>query len=146
MVEGDDAERLRAERDALQRRVEMLEDRPQRRRRLARVASTVFVVLAMLVFAAAIPGTWARRTLLDTDRYVATVAPLAQDPAIQEYLARTLTDQTFEALDIQGRLSASLEARAPRLVFLAGPIANGVEGFVKDRLQAILASEAFASV
>jgi hypothetical protein len=146
MVEGDDAERLRAERDALERRVEMLEDRPRRRRRLARVASTVFVVLAVLVFAAAIPGTWARRTLLDTDRYVATVAPLAQDPAIQEYLARTLTEQMFEALDIQGRLSASLEARAPRLAFLAGPIANGVEGFVKDRLQAILASEAFATV
>jgi hypothetical protein len=146
VVEGDDVERLRAERDALERRVETLEDRPQRRRRLARVASTIFVVLAVLVFAVAIPGTWARRTLLDTDRYVGTVAPLARDPAVQEYLARTLTEQMFEALDVQERLSTSLEARAPRLAFLAGPIANGVEGFVRDRLQAILASEAFATI
>ena len=146
MAEGEDVERLRAERDALERRLETLEDRPRRRRRFARVTSTILVVLAVLVFAVAIPGTWARRTLLNTDRYVATVAPLAQDPAIQEYLARTLTEQMFEALDVQGRLSASLEARAPRLVFLAGPIANGVEGFVKDRLQAILASEAFATI
>jgi hypothetical protein len=142
----DEVERLRAERDALEQRVEVLEARPQRRRRASRIAATTLVAIAVLVFAVVVPGTWARRTLLDTDRYVATVAPLAREPAVQEYLARTLTAELFDALDVQDRLSSSLEARAPRIVFLAGPIANAVEGFVRDRLQTILGSESFASM
>jgi hypothetical protein len=145
-AQADEVGRLRAERDALEQRVEVLEARPERRRRASRIAATTLVAIAVLVFAVVVPGTWARRTLLDTDRYVATVAPLAQEPAVQEYLARTLTAELFDALDVQDRLSSSLEARAPRIVFLAGPIANAVEGFVRDRLQTILGSESFASI
>lgn len=145
-AEPPDADQLRAERDALERRVEELEARPQRRRRAARITAVICVTLAVILFAAAIPGTWARRTLLDTDRYVATVAPLARDPAVQEYLARTLTEQLFTSLDVQDRLSASLESRAPRLVFLAGPVTNAVEGFVEQRARTLLASEAFATI
>jgi hypothetical protein len=145
MADTSDVERLRAERDALEQRVQDLEDRPKRRHRLATVFTTVFLILAVLLFGVAVPGTWARRTLLDTDRYVATVAPLAQDPAVQEYLARTVTEQVFAALHVQEKLAASLQERSPRLAFLAAPIANGVEGFVKDRLQQLFASEAFAT-
>ena len=141
----EDVERLRAERDELERRVEVLEARPQRRRRVSRAAAAVCATVAVLTFAVAVPGTWARRTLLDTDRYVATVAPLAGEPAVQEYLARNLTAQLFAALHVEDRLSTSLESRAPRLVFLAGPIANGVQGFVQDRIRSILESDTFAN-
>lgn len=142
----DDVERLRAERDALSQRVEALESRPQRRRRASRIAAAVCVTIAVLLFAVTIPATWARRTLLNTDRYVATVGPLASDPAVQEYLARTLTAQLFAALDVQDRLSTRLEAREPRLVFLAGPITSAVQGFVEERLRTLLSSETFARI
>jgi hypothetical protein len=145
MADASDAERLQAERDAPGRRGEKLERNPERRHRLATVFTTVFLVLSILLFAVAVPGTWARRTLLDTDRYVATVAPLAQDPAVQEYLARTVTEQVFAALDVQAKLAASLQQRSPKLAFLAAPIANGVDAFVKDRLQQVFASEEFAA-
>lgn len=145
MADMSDVERHRAERDALERRGEKLEGEPERRHRLMTVFTTVFLVLSILLFAVAVPATWARRTLLDTDRYVATVAPLAQDPAVQEYLARTVTEQVFTALDVQAKLAASLQQRSPKLAFLAAPIANGVEGFVKDRLQQVFASDAFAT-
>ena len=145
MSDHDDVEHLRAERDALEQRVESLEARPQRRRRTARIVATVLTVLAVLVFAVAVPGLWARRTLLNTDRYVATAAPLAQDPAVQEYLARTVTQQVFDALDVQTRLADVLQERDPRLAFLAGPISNGVEGFVQDQLLKVFASDAFAT-
>src|SRR5436190_14191828 len=143
--EHDDVERLRAERDALEQRVGTLEARPQRRRRLARISATLLVVLAVLCFALAVPATWAKRTLLDTDRYVATVAPLARDPAVQEYLARTVTQPVFAALDVQTRRADVLQKRAAQLTFLAGPIATGVQGFVQEQLQAVFASDAFAS-
>jgi hypothetical protein len=140
-----DVDRIKAERDELERRVEQLQDRPARRRRIARVISTILVILSVLLFAVAVPATWAKRTLLDTDRYVATVAPLPTDPAVQGYLARTVTQQVFVALDVEQRLSLVLKERAPRLTFLAGPISNGVKGFVQGKLQAIFASEAFAT-
>lgn len=140
-----DTDRLKAEREELARRVEELESRPKRRRHLRRIVSTILVVISVLLFALAVPGTWARRTLLDTDRYVATVTPLASDPSVQEYLARTVTQQVFDALDVEQRLSSVLQQRDPRLAFLAGPISNGVEGFVRDKLQTVLASEAFAT-
>ncbi len=145
MSSDEEVERLRAERDALEHRVETLENRPGRRRRVARVTATLLTVLAVLVFAVAVPGLWARRTLLDTDRYVATAAPLAQDPAVQEYLARTVTQQVFVALDVQTRLADVLRERNPQLAFLAGPISNGVEGFVQDQLLKVFASDAFAT-
>jgi hypothetical protein len=35
---------------------------------------------------------WARAQIEDTDRYVATVGPLAEDPEIQAYVAAALTE------------------------------------------------------
>ncbi len=145
MADTNDVEKLQAEREALERRVEELEAKPARRHRLTTVFSAIFLVLAILLFAVAVPGTWARRTLLDTDRYVATVAPLARDAAVQEYLARTVTEEVFTALKVEDRLAAALQQRSPRLAFLAGPIANGVQSFVQDQLHAVLASETFAT-
>jgi hypothetical protein len=145
VADQDEAERLRAERDALAEQVEVLENRPQRRARRLNLIATILTVLAVIVFAVTVPGLWARRTLLNTDRYVATVAPLAEDPAVQEYLARTITQQVGDALDVQSRLATQLQERAPRLAFLAGPIANGIEGFVQDQLLKVLSSEAFAT-
>jgi hypothetical protein len=145
MADTNDVEKLQAERDALERRVEKLEAKPARRQRLATVFSAIFLVLAVLLFSVAVPGTWARRTLLDTDRYVATVAPLARDAAVQEYLARTVTEEVFTALQVEDRLAEALQQRSPRLAFLAGPIANGVQSFVQDQLHAVLASETFAT-
>ncbi|MGH2636615.1 MAG: hypothetical protein ACRDHU_10805 [Actinomycetota bacterium] len=141
----EDLQRVQAERDALAKRVERLEDRPTKRRRLRRVSTAILLVLAVLLFALAVPGVWVRRTLADTDRYVATVAPLAQDEAVQEYLARTVTTQVFSALGVEDRLQSSLSSLAPRLVFLAGPMADAVRGFVQEKVQQIFASDAFAS-
>jgi hypothetical protein len=145
MDDEREIERLRAEREALERRVDELENRPARRRRLGRTIAAILVIVSVLVFAVAVPGAWARRTLLDTDRYVATVAPLARDSAVQDYLARTVSQQVFEALDVEGRMADVLRQRAPRLAFLAGPISTGVQGYVQERLRQIFASETFAT-
>lgn len=139
----DEVETLRRERAQLQAELDAVQRGRNRRRH--RIVVTVLLVLAILTFAAAVPGVWARRTVLDTDRYVATVAPLASDPAVQEYIARTVTTQVFQALDVEQRLSDVLGERNERLVFLAGPITNAVQGFVQEKVQVLVASPAFAT-
>ena len=142
---GDHAEDLAAERDRLRRRVEELEAKPHRRRRTRRILAALFTALAIIAFAVGVPAAWARRTVLDTDRYVEVVGPLAEDPAMREYLSRTVTSAVFEALSVEERVSDALAERAPRLAFFAGPLTNGVRGFVEGRVRGIVSSEAFAT-
>ena len=115
MSDTNDADKLRAERDALEKQVEKLEARPERRRKVRTVLTAILVILAVLCFTVAVPGLWARRTIFNTEKYVETVAPLASDPAVQEYLARTITEQAFTALDVENRLREVLQQRDARL-------------------------------
>src|SRR4029078_5803203 len=95
-----------------------------------------------LCVAVAVPGLWARRAAFNTERYVQTVAPLASDPAVQEYPARTITEEAFVALDVENRLREVLQQRDPRLAFVAGPLADGLRGVVQSQLEKIFATDA----
>ena len=138
-----EVERLRAERHELEERVETLEARPVKRRRMRRIATPVFVALSIIVFTVTVPAAWGARTVLNTDRYVATVAPLADDPAVQASIATKLTDQVFSALNVEGTLSDALGALGERATVLAGPLTIAVKGFVRDQVERVVASEAF---
>jgi len=135
-----DVEKLQAERDDLQAKVERLENRPERRRRFRRVITPVLVVVTVLLFTITIPAAWGNRTVLNTDRYVATVAPLAEDPAVQASIARKVTDQVFDAMDVQGKLAGVLPEN---LAILAAPMTNAVQGFVEEQVLKVVQSDAF---
>jgi hypothetical protein len=139
----EDLEAVRAEVDRLKDEVEKLEAKPLKRARLRKVFAVVFVVIAVLAFSAATPGLWARRTVYNTDRYLAVVGPLASDPAIQEALARQLTQAVFTATDVQAKVQAAIAERAPKLAFAAGPLTSSLQGFVQDQVQQVIASERF---
>lgn len=103
----------------------------------------MFVVLSVLSLSAAVPGTWARRTVLDTDRYVEIVSGIEEQPEVQAFLATELTNSAFTALDVQGRLSTLLGDIQPQLAFLAAPITQAVHDVVRDKVEELLASERF---
>ena len=135
--------RVEAERDELEARVETLEARPQKRRRLRRIVTPILVALTVLVFTVTVPAVWGARTVLNTDRYVATVGPLAADPAVQASIATKLTDQVFLALDVEGKLSEILGSIGERATVLAAPISTAVRGFVQDQVLKVVQSDAF---
>jgi hypothetical protein len=139
----EDLEAVRAEVDRLKEEVEKLEAKPKKRARLRKVFAVVFIVIAVLAASALTPGLWARRTVYNTNRYLAVVGPLASDPAIQEALARQLTQAVFTAVDIQSRVEAALAKRAPKLEFIAGSITTSLQGFVQDQVQTLFASDQF---
>ena len=118
-------------------------DAPARKRRGRGIATVVLVVVASILFAAAVPGMWARNTVLDTDRYVTLVSDIAEEPAVQARLAERITDATFQSLDVEDRLQSVLESIAPRLGALAAPITEGVRERIRVRVEDLLASDRF---
>ena len=140
---ADDYDAVRAERDQLRARLEAVERRGPQRHRFRTVAAGLLVGLALLAFLAAMPGLWASRNLLDTDRFVARAGPLVEEPAVQEALANRLTEQVMLLVDPAALFEQVLPERGD---LLAVPLANAVQGFVRDRVEDVMASDAFARV
>lgn len=114
-----------------------------KRRRLRRIFTPILVVLTVLVFTVTVPAVWGARTVLNTDRYVATVAPLAEDPAVQASIASKVTDQVFVALDVEQKLSDILGQIGERATALAAPLTSAMKGFVQDQVLKVVESDAF---
>lgn len=113
----------------------------------------VCVVLLGLLAPLTVVATWAHDQVSDTDRYVETVAPLAEDPAIQEVVSDRVTEALLARLDIEAVTGEAMDALAaqnlrPNVVTtlraLGTPLANAIEGFVGDKIDEIVQSEQFA--
>ena len=137
---GAELARLRAERDELRDQLATMQQRRHDRGRWRQLASAGLVVLASLVLAASVIGIWARRNFLDTDRFVDRAGPLIEQPAVQEALATRLTDQLMLIVDPEALFAEALPERGQ---LLAVPLANAVEGFVRDRVESFVATDQF---
>jgi hypothetical protein len=100
----------------------------------------VLVALSCLLVLLSTTVVWAHRTLLNTDTFVGTVAPVFKDPAVVSVVATRATDQLFTELNLQARLKASLP---PKIGFAAAPIANATQGYVAGQLTNVLANPKF---
>ncbi|MFC4338023.1 hypothetical protein [Salininema proteolyticum] len=145
--ERDELERLR-------RRVEQLEAGPKSggSGRAGRWALAAVVLLTAAVFAvASVLTVWLKGTVLDTDRYVATVAPLIEEPTVQEGVTQRITEAVMAEVDVEGvvrELADNLEEQgAPQAVgSLVDPMVSGVESFVEKQVGSVVASDRFADV
>jgi hypothetical protein len=156
--ERAELERLRMQVAELERqRTEVPARRPARRRRTwpRTLVGYTLVALAALLAPLSVVAVWARSEVGDTDRYVATVAPLADDPAVQSAVTTQLTNLAFQYLDVQGLVQQAVDAvgsgdRVPpvvadRLDGLVVPITNGVRSFTQDQIGNLVRSDAFAT-
>jgi hypothetical protein len=163
--ERAELERLRAELAALRAQVGQegaagpdgdrpLGAGPGARQRWRTVVAVLLIVLACVLAPLSVVAVWTRNQVTNTDRYVQTVTPLASDPAVQNAIADQITAQVFKYLDVQGLTSQAITALgdqglspalAGQLQALAGPIANGVQGFTRDQVGKVVQSDAFAN-
>ncbi|WP_063795187.1 MULTISPECIES: hypothetical protein [Streptomyces] len=132
--------RLRAE-------VARLRDRSgtERRRRartlaIRRVAAAVLIALVAVLAVTSVVGVWGSRTTLNTDRWIATVGPLPDDPEVNAAVSTYLANEIFDQLDVEQRLS---EALPPRASFLAGPVTGAVHGYLRDSISKLIATDRF---
>ena len=86
---------------------------------------------------------WVHTVITDTDRYVHTVGPLADDPAVQEYVASQLSDAFKENVDVKAIVSERLPSS---LQPLSGTITSAVNGFVAAAANRFTASPAFKTL
>ena len=137
-----------------QLRVEVVDLRRKTHGRAARFgrwsAATVMVVIAALLFGTSVVAVYLKTQLLDTDKYVETVAPLARDPAVQDAITNRLTDEFMTKLDVAGlvqQLATGLEQRgAPSVLSnVVGPVTSGVRSFISDLIHKVVTSSQFAT-
>lgn len=122
------------------------------RRRLRAVACAVLITLGALLAPLGAVSAWAQRELTDTDRYVATVGPLAADPVVQSAVAGRLTEVVMSRVDVGALvddLVGGLEERdvPPRatqaLAALEAPLTSGVESLVHETATRLVESDEF---
>jgi hypothetical protein len=96
---------------------------------------------------------WTANQVSDTSRYVANVAPLIKDPAIQNALTNKLTSEIVTKIDVKrltDQVAAELTAKGlPKigglLQSVSGSLASGVAGFVHSRIHKIITGPRMAN-
>ena len=124
-----------------------------RRSRWWTVLSVCLIVIGLVLAPAAVVANWAANELTDTDRFVATFAPLADDPAVQAYVAdeivttidanldvEGITDQVFDGIDSLGLPPAASNA----LKLLRKPAVSGINSLIDITVNKFVKSQAFS--
>ncbi|WP_103379867.1 hypothetical protein [Pseudonocardia dioxanivorans] len=128
---------------------------PARRRiRWASVGSAVLLVLGLLLVPVSVFAVWTHNQLSETDRFVATVGPVLEDPAVQSAVADRVTAEIFAQVNVQGLANEAVDALAAqglpapivdRLHGLTGPLADGTRNFVGSKVHELVSSPAFVA-
>lgn len=117
--------------------------------------AVVLIVIGAILAPVAVVASWAKVQLTDTDAFVATYAPLANDPGVQAYV----TDETVKVIQqhvdipqltsqvidgITGLGTGPVATRA--LDALKAPLAQGIVSLIQTTVGRFVASDAFAQV
>lgn len=113
------------------------------------IASLVLFVLATVLLIPALIGHWGHRTVIDQERYVATVGPLIEQPEVQQALSTAVTDAVVSKVDTENQVSTLLGNLFPNAGFtdqLAAPIASGINSLIGELVTKFVASDQFATI
>ncbi len=117
--------------------------------------AAVCITLAAILVPVSILGAWARAELVNEDAFVATFAPLAKDPDVQNLVIEKATGAIESAVDIDGLTTdlfdgiASLNLppkAAAALQLLKQPAIAGVHSLVGQAVTGIVQSDTFATI
>ncbi len=114
--------------------------RARGRRRWKTISCWILVVLACLLAVLSVLVVWTRDELLDTDTFVATVTPLAQNPAIQSAVAAKISNELVSQTNLQQRVKGALP---PKAGFLAEPLAAQVKSVTNQLTLKLVQGPAF---
>lgn len=114
--------------------------------------AAILIVITGILAPVAVLATWARDVVEDTDRYVETITPLGENPAVQKAISSRIEEIVFGYVDVDAvtrdvadalrrqdlppRVDSALDA-------LVVPLSTGIRSFVSDRIDALVRSDEF---
>jgi hypothetical protein len=113
------------------------------------ISSLLLFILATVILVPALVGHWGYRTVIDSERYIATVGPLIDQPEVQQALADAVTQQVVTKVDTESQVDTLLGNLFPNAGFtnqLAAPIAAGINGLIGELVTRFVQSDQFATV
>ena len=150
--ERAELERLRAEVAELESQVHPTA--PKRKARWRTVAATLLILFGAIFIPASIVAMWTTSEITDTNRYVQTITPLADNLAIQNSVANAITNNIMKYVNVEGLTqqvfsklgSAGIlpPAITNALQSLAKPVASGIENFIRQTVSKIVHTQVFA--
>ena len=112
------------------------------------IFSVIVFVLATVLTPVAVAGNWAHTTILDTERYIETVGPIASSPEVQEAFAGIVTDAIVDQIDTEslvGDFLGGILPSNPLTDRLAGPLATGINGLIGQAVDSFVSSDLFTN-
>ena len=116
--------------------------KPDKGKRWQRIVSVVLLVLGFILVPLSAVAIWTHNQLTNTDRYVETVSPLAENADIQQAVAAAVVNAIFTG-DLEKRVAERAAEAGPAL---GGPIATRAKSYATDVTEKLLASEQFRTL
>ncbi|MFJ7912154.1 hypothetical protein [Kitasatospora sp. NPDC096204] len=112
--------------------------------------AALLIVLACALTPLGALALWARSEISDTDRYLATMAPLAEDPRIKAAVTDRVTAEIMKKLPLDSLLDGLAPDDKPKLGALLGGVGQalegGLSGFVHTQVERLVNSHAFVTL
>ncbi|WP_158865524.1 hypothetical protein [Leifsonia sp. AG29] len=117
--------------------------------------SVVLIVIGSVLAPVAVVASWAKVQLTDTDTFVATYAPLADDPAVQSYVTDQVVTVVQQKVDIPKLTSQVIDGitglgtgpvATKALNALKEPMAQGIVSLLHDTVANFVRSDTFKQV
>ncbi|MEU8993667.1 hypothetical protein ACGFSD_00455 [Streptomyces caniferus] len=112
-------------------------------RRVRAVAGGVLLLMGVVLLPLSLAATWARAELTETDSYVASVAPLAGNTAVQDAVVDDVTDGVMAHVRLDGLLDAVPRAERPAL---RRHFTRGLREFVAARVRQVVTGRGFPAM
>ncbi len=123
------------------------ETQPSTGRRIAGIArstaAALAVALGLLCMTVAPAAIWGRNLLLNTDRYVSTLEPLASEPGVQEVVIDLVAGTISDKLDVADRVTGALPKVGP---LIGRPLQTTVDSFIRTKTTEFVQSPEFVKL
>lgn len=117
--------------------------------------AVLLIMLGVLLAPLAVVAAWTKTEVSDTDQFVATMAPILEDPGFQTFLVDEITTAINAEIDIEaitsdlfdGIADLDLSPRAAEaLQLLEQPAVEGAQAQIRTATERLIASDAFEQV
>lgn len=111
-----------------------------------RIVAAILIILASLLAPFAVGARWAHSTITDTAQFAETVAPLADDPLVQQAVEAAVSEAIIDALDIEARLAQVGFLPDVIVESVASGVNSAIENGVEEYVQGDRFGDAFITL